>query len=99
MGENKNFGVELGYLYESPVLTLRVCIPSVWLGSRAPHVFLQGGRSVFDRFGRDWTLVTFSADQGNVKLLMDAAEALSVLVKHVDLEGGTPRADYFGSRM
>ena len=35
--------------------------PSAVPGARAPHVWLEDGVSIFDRFGRDFTLVRFDA--------------------------------------
>ncbi|KAI8939891.1 hypothetical protein NX059_003620 [Plenodomus lindquistii] len=98
-GENRDLGVEMGYIYDSeilsasgddgekPVQTPRVYTPSTWPGSRAPHVFLRDGSSVFDHFGRDWSLVTFSGDKSSVSVLLEAAKALAIPVKHVDLQG------------
>jgi hypothetical protein len=97
-GENKDFGIEMGYIYESCVLQtpqpdevkppFRAAqyTPSTWPGSRAPHVFLSDGSAIFDHFGMDWSLVTFT-DQSVVSahLLLDAAASLSVPVKHIDL--------------
>lgn len=97
-GENKDFGIEMGYVYESSVLQTphpwevkppfraSQYTPSTWPGSRAPHVFLSDGSAIFDHFGREWTLVTFTDQSANsAQLLLDAASSLSVPVKHVDL--------------
>jgi 2-polyprenyl-6-methoxyphenol hydroxylase-like FAD-dependent oxidoreductase len=35
--------------------------PNATPGARAPHVWLQNGISIFDRFGRDFTLLRFDA--------------------------------------
>jgi len=61
-------GVHLGYRYvgsdiiagdgtpEPPDDTARL-IPSTWPGSRAPHAWLDDGRSTLDLVGRDFTLL------------------------------------------
>lgn len=97
-GENKDFGIEMGYIYKSSVLQtpqpgevkplFRVAqyTPSTWPGSRAPHVFLSDGSAIFDRFGMDWSLVTFTDQSADsAQLFLDAAESLSVPMKHIDL--------------
>lgn len=98
-GENKDFGIEMGYIYESSVLQkpepgeekplwqASKYTPSTWPGSRAPHVFLSDGSSVFDHFGKDWTLVTFTDRDEDVQVLLSAATSLSIPIKHVDLRG------------
>jgi FAD-dependent monooxygenase len=97
-GENKDFGIEMGYIYESCVVQMprpdevkppfraSQYTPSTWPGSRAPHVFLSDGSAIFDRFGKDWSLVTFTQKSASdAQPLLDAAASLSVPVEHVDL--------------
>lgn len=97
-GENKDFGIEMGYIYESGILQLpqpgkvkprfraSQYTPTTWPGSRAPHVFLLDGSSIFDRLGTDWSLVTFTAQSAySAQLLLDAASSLSIPIKHIDL--------------
>jgi hypothetical protein len=98
-GENKDFGIEMGYIYESDVIqktepyevkpTFRASqyTPSTWPGSRAPHVFLSDESAIFDHFGKDWSLVTFTDNEADVKGLLTAAAGLKVPIKHVDLRG------------
>lgn len=97
-GENKDLGIEMGYIYESRVLqtpqpgevkqTFQASqyTPSTWPGIRAPHVFLSDGSAIIDHFGVSWSLVTFTEQSANnAQLLLDAADSLSVPVKHIDL--------------
>ncbi|KAF1955081.1 hypothetical protein CC80DRAFT_566391, partial [Byssothecium circinans] len=98
-GENKDFGVEMGQIYESSVLQrpetgeakpawrASQYTPSTWPGSRAPHLFLLDGSAIFDHFGKDWSLVTFTDKAADDRFLLDAATSLSIPVKHVDLQG------------
>ncbi|KAL4916619.1 FAD binding domain-containing protein [Aspergillus aurantiobrunneus] len=65
----------------------RYC-PSTVPGRRAPHVFLRdGATSVYDLFGREWTLVQFAADgrEADVSSLLEAAGRVGFPVKHVVL--------------
>ncbi|KAF2827184.1 hypothetical protein CC86DRAFT_466010 [Ophiobolus disseminans] len=98
-GENKDFGIEMGYIYESGILHVPEAgelkpswwasqyTPSTWPGSRAPHVFLSNGTAIFDKFGNDWSLVTFVDKMSDIQLLLSAAETLSIPIMHVDLQG------------
>jgi hypothetical protein len=38
-----------------------IYVPSAKPGGRAPHAWLKDGRSLFDAFGFDWTLLNFGA--------------------------------------
>ena len=98
-GENKDFGIEMGYIYESDILQkppkdqirpewqVSNYTPSTWPGSRPPHVFLTDGSALFDHFGKDWSLVTFTDKLSDVQLLLMGAETLRIPLKHVDLKG------------
>ena len=70
--QHDSVGIELGYRYENspisvsdgtlpPPLDHAHYVPSTWPGSRAPHVWLQDGRSILDLFGRGFTLLVLSA--------------------------------------
>jgi hypothetical protein len=98
-GENTDLGIEMGYIYESGVIhqpdeqedkpewLAPRYVPSTWPGSRAPNVYLSDGSAVFDHFGKDWSLVSFTESSRNIRVLLEAAESLHVPVKHVDLKG------------
>ena len=94
-GENKDFGIEMGYRYKShiivpdakemgstePVWTPSDYTPTTWPGSRPPHVFLSNGRAIFDEFGRDWTLITFYEASRAFRDFQTAATRLSIPLK------------------
>lgn len=98
-GENKDFGIELGYRYRSsviipdaedsalqePIWTPSAYTPTTWPGSRPPHIFLRDGSAVFDRFGKDWTLVSFEGSQGQEHMVR-AATKLSIPVASLWLQ-------------
>jgi FAD-dependent monooxygenase len=98
-GENKDFGIEMGYIYQSNIVhtpesdgikpdwQAAQYTPSTWPGSRAPHVFLSDGSAVFDHLGKDWSLVTFTETNADVEVLLTAASALAIPIEHVDLRG------------
>jgi hypothetical protein len=97
-GENKDFGIEMGYIYESNVIQspesdetkpqwqISKYTPSTWPGIRAPHVFLSDGSALFDHFGKDWSLITFADNHSEIHLVLAAAKSLSIPIKHVDLK-------------
>ncbi|KIW05997.1 uncharacterized protein PV09_03180 [Verruconis gallopava] len=98
-GENKSFGLEMGYIYESNVILrqeedvekpewqARSYTPSTYPGIRPPSIFLSDGSLLFDHFGKDWSLVTFAEDQSSIQRILNAAKLLSMPIKHVDLKG------------
>lgn len=82
-------GLQLGLRYEgSPVVAREAgaptadepnqYIPSARPGARAPHVWLDG-RSIFDLFGRDYTLLCFTDDaQADVEHWKQTAAAMGI---------------------
>lgn len=91
--ENESLGIELGYrYYKSPIIcyesdepewdVLRY-IPSTWPGVRAPHVYLEDGRAIFDLFGRGFTLLRFA--DVDASALMEAADTRKVPLELVDI--------------
>ncbi|KAH8886616.1 FAD-binding domain-containing protein [Thozetella sp. PMI_491] len=100
-GENKDLGIEMGYRYVSnlcipdeadlapdgcPPWNPHTYMPTTVPGSRPPHVFLTDGSSVFDHFGKNFTLVEFrdandTVDRGST-LLVDAAACLGIPLTH-----------------
>ena len=100
-GENKDFGIELGYRYNgSPVIitdadgttepewSFKNYIPSTWPGARAPHVFLKDGEtSIFDLFGksREYPLVDFSQDSKYISAFKPECEKLGIPLKSIHL--------------
>ena len=99
-GENKDHGIELGYRYTgSPVIVAdekvkeplweKECyIPSTWPGARAPHVFLQDGKtSIFDLFGtgKEYSLVDFTVDGRYIRRFELEAKKLNIPLKTIHL--------------
>lgn len=88
--EFDNLGVVLGYRYEgSPVIVpdgsappprhWRDYVPSAHPGCRAPHAWLADGSSLYDHFGRGFTLLASPrADAGDVAALARDAAALGI---------------------
>ena len=65
---------------EPPPDTPNVYVPTACPGGRPPHVWMPDGRSLYDLFGFEWTLLAFRptsvAAQPNLKVLqIDHAEA------------------------
>ena len=67
-----SIGIHLGYIYEgSPVVipdgtpipepTVSSYAPVARPGSRAPHVWLEEGKSILDEYGQEFVLVVFGA--------------------------------------
>jgi hypothetical protein len=74
--QHDSAGIELGYRYEkspicvddgtpAPNLDHGLYVPSTWPGVRAPHVWLDDGRSTLDLFGKSFTLLNFSGTTTN----------------------------------
>jgi hypothetical protein len=94
--EFKNEGIVLGYRYEnSPICIpdgtpappddVGSYFPTARPGSRAPHVWLDAGRSTLDLFGRGFTLMVLGPDPVAPDALVDAAEARGVPLEVVRL--------------
>lgn len=98
-GENKDFGIEMGYRYVSPIVirrdddgvepefTPRRYTPTTWPGGRAPHLYLTNGTSIFDLFGKDWALLVFTNQEVGQTHLVTAVRALGLSLRLVDLSG------------
>ncbi|KAL5093506.1 hypothetical protein Trisim1_010237 [Trichoderma cf. simile WF8] len=104
---NKSLGVELGYRYTSsiclpdqaqdelpspPEFDPRHYIPTTVSGYRAPHVFLQDKKPIFDHYGKDFTLITFKNSQQHLQAidwLKQSAERLKVPLHISSLDGET----------
>ena len=89
-------GVELGYRYEnSPIIVPDGTPPTpddasnyvqtARPGHRAPHVWLQDGRSTLDLFGRGFVLLRLRDVEEDTGELLRAAEAAGVPLTLIDL--------------
>lgn len=86
--EWNSLGIQLGYRYDPS----RICVPDgsqappdsptdyvpgTWPGSRAPHAWLDSGRSLLDAYG-DGFVVVASGDPSDAAPLVEAAKARGV---------------------
>lgn len=69
-------------------------VPSGKPGGRAPHVWLEDGRSLYDALGRDFTLLKLGARPLDVAALRLAAAALRVPLAVVELPQESLRQRY-----
>ena len=59
--------------------------PTACPGGRPPHAWLEDGRSLFDTFHEEWTLLALGPEPPDAKPFTDAARALAVdlrVVRH-----------------
>jgi hypothetical protein len=82
--QHDSAGIELGYRYEaSPICAADGTpapefdhgryVPSTWPGVRAPHVWLEDGRSTLDLFGSGFKLMNLSGHNTNINEFTAAA--------------------------
>jgi len=67
--------------------------PSTVPGCRAPHFFLADGRSLYDAFGSDYTLLRFDAAADATPLLA-AAQARDVPMNLLDVRSAGAPPEY-----
>jgi 2-polyprenyl-6-methoxyphenol hydroxylase-like FAD-dependent oxidoreductase len=68
--------------------------PTTRAGSRAPHIYLKGGMPIFDRFGKDFTLLRFNESAHGAADLIKAAEDANVPITSVLIEDPDARQLY-----
>jgi hypothetical protein len=89
-------GLVLGYRYEpSPLVVLdgtpappesvSKYTPTARPGSRAPHAWLEDGRSTLDLFGDGYVLLAFDGAAGEASPIKSAAESRAVPLKIVPI--------------
>lgn len=69
-------------------------VPTACPGGRPPHAWLADGRSLFDSFHTEWTLLVLGPDAPAVDGLVQAAQALGIDLKVVVHEAPQLRALY-----
>jgi hypothetical protein len=84
--EWQSWGLQMGYRYENSPICIgdgtaptpddySVYVPSARPGSRAPHFWLEPGRSIIDLFGIGFVLLDFEGRKDEVAVFADAASA------------------------
>jgi 2-polyprenyl-6-methoxyphenol hydroxylase-like FAD-dependent oxidoreductase len=97
-------GLNFGYYYDSspliasddekaPAYTMGGFTPSTVPGCRAPHFFLADGRSLYDAFGADYTLLRFDP-RVDAAPLASAAAARGVPLALLDVVGTIAPPEY-----
>ena len=103
--EFASLGIQLGARYDASPLIVAdgsnpppdspvEYVPSACPGGRAPHVWLEDGASIHDRFGKWFTLVRFGEKDTNLGPLEAAASALNVPLDLIDIAEPPARALY-----
>jgi len=103
--QHDSAGIELGYRYEdspicvadgtpAPMLDHGLYVPSTWPGARAPHVWLEDGRSTMDLFGKGFTLLNLSAKTTNTSTITEAARRVAMPFEVVALDDPRVRETY-----
>jgi 2-polyprenyl-6-methoxyphenol hydroxylase-like FAD-dependent oxidoreductase len=69
-------------------------VPTASPGGRAPHLWLRDGRSIYDLFGFEWTLLRLDPDAADVAPFLRAADDLHLEITVVDLPSPDVRAFY-----
>jgi 2-polyprenyl-6-methoxyphenol hydroxylase-like FAD-dependent oxidoreductase len=77
----------------APAYSMGSFTPSTVPGCRVPHLWLRDGRSLFDAFGSDYTLLRLDAAV-KVDALLAAAQARGVPMSLLDLQGEALPAEY-----
>jgi 2-polyprenyl-6-methoxyphenol hydroxylase-like FAD-dependent oxidoreductase len=75
-----------------PPDTANLYVPTACPGGRPPHLWLADGRSLFDCFGFEWTLLRLGNSEG--RALIEEAERLGLDMKTVDLKAEEARELY-----
>jgi len=92
-----SIGVHLGYVYEGspivvpdgtprPKLEVSTYTPTARPGSRAPHVWLEPGKSMLDLFGRGFVLLRFGPNPPDARGLVAAAQETGLPLEVVDID-------------
>ena len=96
--EWESMGLQIGHRYEdSPICVpdgseptpddFRVYVPTTRPGSRAPHCWLEDGRSMLDLFGKGFTLLVFpGAHRASAQALRRAFDERGVPMRIVEVD-------------
>ncbi len=97
-------GLNFGYFYDrspliaydgeaQPAYSMGGFTASTVPGCRAPHFRLDDGRSLYDAFGSDYTLLRLDSST-EIASLVDAAQARAVPMQVLDIARGAAPAEY-----
>jgi 2-polyprenyl-6-methoxyphenol hydroxylase-like FAD-dependent oxidoreductase len=92
----RTVGLQIGYRYEDSPICLpdgsppepddpENFVPSARPGSRAPHIWLEDGRSILDLYGGGFVVLRLGANAPDTTALEGAAAARRVPLKSVDI--------------
>ena len=73
-------------------------VPTGKPGGRPPHIWLSDDRSIFDLFGRDWTLLRLSPDVTQANHFAEEAEKAGMMLTVVTLDDKEVR-DLYGASL
>tara|TARA_B100001996_G_scaffold141261_1_gene107443 strand:+ start:3 stop:989 length:987 start_codon:yes stop_codon:yes gene_type:complete len=90
-------GTLLGYRYNNSSIIIpdgtketidnpRKYIPTARPGHRAPHIWLDEGISIYDKFGKNFTLLVFSEELNNARILISEAESIGIPIKLLKID-------------
>jgi 2-polyprenyl-6-methoxyphenol hydroxylase-like FAD-dependent oxidoreductase len=69
---------------EPPEDSANEYVPTAAPGGRPPHLWLEDGRSLFDLFGRDWTLLNTRPESASTAAFESAARDLDLTIVRLD---------------
>ena len=90
-------GTLLGYRYNNSKIIIpdgtdetsdnpRKYIPTARPGHRAPHIWLEEGVSIYDKFGKNFTLLVFIKSDALIKIFLSEANRINVPIKLLEIE-------------
>ncbi len=104
--EYQTVGVQLGVHYNTsdivssdnnssdPSDEITAYVPTPEPGARAPHIFINDGTSLYDLLGKQFTLLSFSGHEEDIKLLLEAASEYKVPVELLEIKDKEAAALY-----
>ena len=103
--QHDSAGIELGYRYENspicaadgtpaPPLDHGLYVPSTWPGVRAPHAWLEDGRSTLDFFGKGFVLVNFASNDTSMNALTESANKVGLPLEVITIDNPKVREIY-----
>jgi hypothetical protein len=95
--QHDSAGIELGYRYEDSPICVRdgtqappldhgLYVPSTWPGARAPHIWLEDGRSSLDLFGKGFILMNLSGTITSTNTITQAAHSVGLPLQMITID-------------